>query len=588
MEDLMSSKDVIERRIVVSGPSQVVSEQLHVYIPVAGENTPGIARYNTNHFVVQDGLVSISKVPGNLIESIVTNDDGTITINYWKEISEGKNSVTIPLVFVKDDDLVVIRSGLVTTINFDELNWWYNETDGYYYKVISKDVTGYTNSNFFATVEDFVAKVHVNGTDYTDLTASTLDSVFKTSDGTIIIFAANPFAGRILISGSWLLDENKLYTLGYKEDTNELTLRWVDGTEKVFKPFPSTGGVLLGDLQLGPGEFPTEYQNGVEVPKEYRNYKLKLFAPTANPNHGDSQWSVIDILNPGIGNQFLKIGITGGDNHYGQLEFYAGKDNDNKDVHDKIQFTLNNGVVVSSPKAEVLTAVRNSIGKLFQGFAIGTQKVAQIKAVWDEGGSSGLIIKKDGLYQASSSLDNEGVKLATTKAPQFTNGINLLSEDGSEQRIKFSAPSNNVIQFETEYGDVLQITVGSGKMIANGSETDVKLYKHNYTLTLTNPYPGTFSFYNITTDPRFSGFENIFKGRGAGVLNCSGVYNLSSDAGDNAFAYEIYINGNNETFEIRYVSPWVQTNGPQGVSTGTSGTLMMFQDGTITETIQEL
>ena len=201
---------------------------------------------------------------------------------------------------------------------------------------------------------------------------------------------------------------------------------------------------IIGDLTIGEGEF----SGTGEVDKI--NGKLKLFAPTGNTAHA-YQWSVIDIINPGVGTQQLKMGITGGNNRWGQIEYTFGE---NAEQHVKLNFREDGLYVVQndnfsynvakklaviddilakavSKTGDTMTGrleinanlgesfriynyVNSTVGsvKMYQGF-IGSEFQLLVTGPQSQynGGTVGLYVKKDGLYELVNKNLN---KLATT------------------------------------------------------------------------------------------------------------------------------------------------------------------------------
>ncbi len=235
--------------------------------------------------------------------------------------------------------------------------------------------------------------------------------------------------------------------------------------KEIAKKLSIFGGILKGDLQIGDGHFLPDELDGAPV-HTTRNYKLRLFAPTGNADAGEPQWYVIDISNPGIGEQYLRMGITG-TGKLGQIEYKSDEEEGSayvslrfrpdglyevvKDINgvekearvyspnnpqpsDSTKFDKSGGVIedntlinsksgegflISRQDGNITTSFDEVFPRIIQGIAYGNKtsatpsgNVAQIKMLWNNT-AKGMLIKEDGLYLAQSSTDTTGVKLAT-------------------------------------------------------------------------------------------------------------------------------------------------------------------------------
>ena len=96
----MSEINVTAGRYVPDKPKTIASEQLEVYVPVAGYNNTGTASYDPNSFIVDDGNVKLRRNPVRVVTEISQIDatTGKATITY--DDCNMPGSVGAPLVRV--------------------------------------------------------------------------------------------------------------------------------------------------------------------------------------------------------------------------------------------------------------------------------------------------------------------------------------------------------------------------------------------------------------------------------------------------------------------------------------------------------
>ena len=194
-------------------------------------------------------------VDGNIGE---VKQDETITIAQWNMIAAQLGLLSGSVIDVTCDietntlkvyyanGLTAVRNlppnGAQTTISSDFLREMIFSTDAWvqdgeqgYYLALSSSQVGFTDNKFFIQLEE---KGEYNSKQGGFVLS---DNIFKGNDGSVLLYSAKPFDGRLLLVGGDLLSGDSLVTgLSYNGITGQLTYKTADGvTHSIYLDIPS-------------------------------------------------------------------------------------------------------------------------------------------------------------------------------------------------------------------------------------------------------------------------------------------------------------------------------------------------------------
>lgn len=211
----MSEINVTAGRYVPDKPKTIASEQLEVYVPVAGYNNTGTASYDPNSFIVDDGNVKLRRNPVRVVTEISQVDatTGKATITYD---DNSTSEIVFPVIFDKKYD----TNSMLTIISFTKDSFIKDDKSDEWLLIIPSQVISYPyyNSNFVVSLEEVSTATYQSSNVDINLSTSykhngfiTLsDAVFKGEDGSLLITVQNEahrFDGRVLIFGGIIRSE---------------------------------------------------------------------------------------------------------------------------------------------------------------------------------------------------------------------------------------------------------------------------------------------------------------------------------------------------------------------------------------------
>ena len=211
----MSEINVTAGRYVPDKPKTIASEQLEVYVPVAGYNNTGTASYDPNSFIVDDGNVKLRRNPVRVVTEISQIDatTGKATITYD---DNSTSEIVFPVIFDKKYD----TNSMLTIISFTKDSFIKDDKSDEWLLIIPSQVISYPyyNSNFVVSLEEVSTATYQSSNVDINLSTSykhngfiTLsDAVFKGEDGSLLITVQNEahrFDGRVLIFGGIIRSE---------------------------------------------------------------------------------------------------------------------------------------------------------------------------------------------------------------------------------------------------------------------------------------------------------------------------------------------------------------------------------------------
>lgn len=211
----MSEINVTAGRYVPDKPKTIASEQLEVYVPVAGYNNAGTASYDPNSFIVDDGNVKLRRNPVRVVTEISQVDatTGKATITYD---DNSTSEIVFPVIFDKKYD----TNSMLTIISFTKDSFIKDDKSDEWLLIIPSQVISYPyyNSNFVVSLEEVSTATYQSSNVDINLSTSykhngfiTLsDAVFKGEDGSLLITVQNEahrFDGRVLIFGGIIRSE---------------------------------------------------------------------------------------------------------------------------------------------------------------------------------------------------------------------------------------------------------------------------------------------------------------------------------------------------------------------------------------------
>ena len=211
----MSEINVTAGRYVPDKPKTIASEQLEVYVPVAGYDNAGTASYDHNSFIVDDGNVKLRRNPVRVVTEISQVDatTGKATITYD---DNSTSEIVFPVIFDKKYD----TNSMLTIISFTKDSFIKDDKSDEWLLIIPSQVISYPyyNSNFVVSLEEVSTATYQSSNVDINLSTSykhngfiTLsDAVFKGDDGSLLITVQNEahrFDGRVLIFGGIIRSE---------------------------------------------------------------------------------------------------------------------------------------------------------------------------------------------------------------------------------------------------------------------------------------------------------------------------------------------------------------------------------------------
>lgn len=211
----MSEINVTAGRYVPDKPKTIASEQLEVYVPVAGYNNTGTASYDPNSFIVDDGNVKLRRNPVRVVTEIsqIDANTGKATITYD---DNSTSEIVFPVIFDKKYD----TNSMLTIISFTKDSFIKDDKSDEWLLIIPSQVISYPyyNSNFVVSLEEVSTATYQSSNVDINLSTSykhngfiTLsDAVFKGEDGSLLITVQNEahrFNGRVLIFGGIIRNE---------------------------------------------------------------------------------------------------------------------------------------------------------------------------------------------------------------------------------------------------------------------------------------------------------------------------------------------------------------------------------------------
>lgn len=214
--DITVDDNTVETPIIPERPNVVKHEQFELFAPLANYRHAGMASFDPNSFIVENGRVKNRTNLAKAITDFVIDQSG-------KTISLHFNDGSVKTTVIPDADFDRVTNALtLITISEDS---WIEDVDGeevYYYFVATSEVTGRNDSNYFVSLE-----VSDNAYDPTIGMVKSghfvmNESCFKASDGSLLICSNAPFIGRVLVMTS--IFTNELLRNEKVADTEEGTI----------------------------------------------------------------------------------------------------------------------------------------------------------------------------------------------------------------------------------------------------------------------------------------------------------------------------------------------------------------------------
>lgn len=214
--DITVDDNTIETPIIPERPNVVKHEQFELFAPLANYRHSGMASFDPNSFIVENGRVKNRTNLAKAITDFVIDQSG-------KTISLHFNDGSVKTTVIPDADFDRVTNALtLITISEDS---WIEDVDGedvYYYFVATSEVTGRNDSNYFVSLE-----LSDNAYDPTVGMVKSghfvmNESCFKASDGSLLICSNAPFTGRVLVMTS--IFTNELLRNEKVADTEEGTI----------------------------------------------------------------------------------------------------------------------------------------------------------------------------------------------------------------------------------------------------------------------------------------------------------------------------------------------------------------------------
>lgn len=240
--------NTIDRKINPEIPIVQESNRNEVYVPNASYTEPGVAGFFKTHFIVDDnGIVHLRKAPERAV-SAVTYDSNTNTLIITFDDGIVQSIKLNDCACVDGVDLIVYDA--FNVIEFKETSW--TTLDAGKVLVISSALTGYDNDEIIAQLDKYnVVTTNINdGTVTSNYQTDNEYQIYKCTDGSLILFATEAFAGRFIILKREFAVQKNVASITYDDTTGILTIYYVTGgSVEVF---------VKTNMQFGEGEGSTQ------------------------------------------------------------------------------------------------------------------------------------------------------------------------------------------------------------------------------------------------------------------------------------------------------------------------------------------
>ena len=240
--------NTIDRKINPEIPIMQESNRNEVYVPNASYTEPGVAGFLKTHFIVDDnGIVHLRKAPERAV-SAVTYDSNTNTLIITFDDGTVQSIKLNDCACVDGTDLIVYDA--FNVISFEIDSW--DTLDAGKVLVVSAAMTGYDNDEIIAQLDKYNV-VTTNAGDKRVTSNYQTDSeyqIYKCTDGSLVIFATEAFAGRFIILKREFAVQKNVANITYDDATGTLTIYYVTGgSVEVF---------VKTNMQAGEGEGSTQ------------------------------------------------------------------------------------------------------------------------------------------------------------------------------------------------------------------------------------------------------------------------------------------------------------------------------------------
>ena len=189
--------DTIDRKINPEIPIMQESNRNEVYIPNASYTEPGVAGFCKTHFIVDNnGIVQLRKAPERAV-SAVTYDSNTNTLKITFDDGTVQYVKLNDYVCIDGNSLVIYDA--YNVITFDETSW--SPVDAVNVLLIPSKITGYDDSEIAVQLDKYnIVTSNVGGKSITsEYQTDSKYQIYKCTDGSIALFAAQAFKGRFII-----------------------------------------------------------------------------------------------------------------------------------------------------------------------------------------------------------------------------------------------------------------------------------------------------------------------------------------------------------------------------------------------------
>lgn len=235
--------NTIDRKINPEIPIVQESNRNEVYVPNASYTEPGVAGFFKTHFIVDDnGIVHLRKEPKRAV-SAVTYDSDTNTLIITFDDGTVQNIKLNDCACVDGVDLIVYDA--FNVITFKETSW--DTLDVGKVLVVSAAMTSYDNDEIIAQLDKYnVVTTNIGDKSITSNYQTDVEyQIYKCTDGSLVIFATEAFAGRFIILKREFAVQKNVANITYDDATGMLTIYYVTGDPVTlpikFNPEPGTG-----------------------------------------------------------------------------------------------------------------------------------------------------------------------------------------------------------------------------------------------------------------------------------------------------------------------------------------------------------
>ena len=259
--------NTIDRKINPEIPIVQESNRNEVYVPNASYTEPGVAGFLKTHFIVDDnGIVHLRKAPERAVSGI-TYDSNTNTLIITFDDGTVQNIKLNDCACVDGVDLIVYDA--FNVIEFDdgtlEKSSW-TTLDAGKVLIIPAALTGYDNDEIIAQLDKYnVVTTNINdGSVTSNYQTDSEYQIYKCTDGSLVIFATEAFAGRFIILKREFAVQKNVANITYDDATGMLTIYYVTGDPVTlpikFNLEPGTGEGAV--QQIGANAF---YNTSLEI-----------------------------------------------------------------------------------------------------------------------------------------------------------------------------------------------------------------------------------------------------------------------------------------------------------------------------------